>query len=329
MVSRVGRMSLAVAVAGALVAGCGGGSKSDAGAASGQAAGKKTVTVGVLVPSTTNEYWNAMLYGAKQQAKRTPGVKLLVQASRDDNNVSDMIAKIQDLQTRGAQALAIAPYLPDPAKPVLQRLVDDGIPVVCMDSCVTDWTNYASFIQTDNLKAGRLAGDHLHELVGEKGKVGMLQCFIGAPSCDARIEGAKQQLPPGIKVVGPLETQCLRDKAVKATQDLLTANPDIKALYAVCGQAALAAETVLRGAGRADIPVIGVDGVSEELDAIESGKQDSTVAQFPIRMGEIGVEMAVKAARGESVTKEIDSGEQLITKDMVAAFKAKYGVPGS
>lgn len=301
-------------------AGCGG-SDSDGGSTSGGGGttAKEDITIGLFVPSTTNDFWNTLTAGAREEAAKL-GVKLIVQASTDDADASAGITKIQNLITNGAQGLVVVPLAPT-YQPVLERALSQDIPVVCANSCIPDWDGQTSLIETNNVHAGELAGEYIKRLTGGSGVVGMLNCYAGIPSCDQRIDGAKSVLS-GNKVVGELDVRCARELAVKATQNILTANPDLKVLYATCGQAALAASTTLRGRGHADVPVIGVDGVREEIEAILAGTMNATIAQFPAKMGSLGVDQAVKAIRGEATTKHIDSGEELVTRDNAQQFLA-------
>jgi ribose transport system substrate-binding protein len=54
---------------------------------------------------------------------------------------------------------------------------------------------------------------------------------------------------------------------------------------------------------------------------LEAGVEDATVAQFPSKMAELGVDALVKAIRGEKVESLIDSGAALVTKDNMAQFQ--------
>ncbi|WP_127490253.1 sugar ABC transporter substrate-binding protein [Paenibacillus ehimensis] len=71
------------------------------------------------------------------------------------------------------------------------------------------------------------------------------------------------------------------------------------------------------------ILVVGFDGTSEGLNAINSGGLTAEVAQDPYRIGHLGVEAAVKAIRGEIIDKRIDSGVKVITKENVEETLAK------
>jgi simple sugar transport system substrate-binding protein len=66
--------------------------------------------------------------------------------------------------------------------------------------------------------------------------------------------------------------------------------------------------------------VVGFDASPDELTAIKAGEESGSVAQFPAKMGSLGIDTAVKAAKGESVSANVDTGTQMVTKDNVAQF---------
>ena len=64
----------------------------------------------------------------------------------------------------------------------------------------------------------------------------------------------------------------------------------------------------------------GFDFCCGEKEALEAGIEDASVAQFPAKMSELGVDALVKAIRGEKVESLIDSGAALVTKDNISNF---------
>jgi simple sugar transport system substrate-binding protein len=66
---------------------------------------------------------------------------------------------------------------------------------------------------------------------------------------------------------------------------------------------------------------VGFDASPDEIAAIEAGTEDATVAQFPAKMGELGIETVVKAVRGEAIEPNVDTGTAIVTKDNIADFK--------
>ena len=67
--------------------------------------------------------------------------------------------------------------------------------------------------------------------------------------------------------------------------------------------------------------MVGFDASPDEVAAIEAGTEDASVAQFPAKMGELGVDTVYKAVIGETVEANVDTGTAIVTKDNVADFK--------
>jgi ABC-type sugar transport system substrate-binding protein len=313
-----------VLVGGALaVGGCGG--DSDGSSAGQGTSSKKAVKIGLSLPPTSNEFWRAVEAGARFEARRL-GAEISVAATQEIQP-AEAISDIKNQLTAGANAILTVAY--DPGfKPTLDAALADKIPVVCVDSCIPGWNAYTSFVRTDNAKAGQIAGKYISELVKGSGAVSIVTCPVQYPSCNARQREARAVLKQttGVKIFGPIGNQCDQAEGVKDVQNALTANRAMKVLYGTCGQIALAADKVAEQNG-SSFDVVGVDGAKEELAAIRDGRQKATVAQFPIKMGQLGVRQLVAAVRGEKVTKDIDSGAELVTAENVADFIAENSEP--
>jgi ribose transport system substrate-binding protein len=118
-----------------------------------------------------------------------------------------------------------------------------------------------------------------------------------------------------------MPAEYVRANAVTAMQDLLQANPDVKAVYAHNDDMALGALQVLRENNRKDVLVAGVDGLSEAVKDLAAGDQFvATAANDPIRLGAGTIETARKVAAGEKLPPFIDAGTALIDKQTVGEF---------
>ena len=92
-------------------------------------------------------------------------------------------------------------------------------------------------------------------------------------------------------------------------EDAVAANEQIDGVFVGWDGAALAAHTVLTEAGRIDDTLIcGFDCYPQSLKFMKEGTFEANVAQSPYKMGYQGIETAVKAAKGETVEKSIDTG---------------------
>jgi simple sugar transport system substrate-binding protein len=145
----------------------------------------------------------------------------------------------------------------------------------------------------------------------------------GVPALDDRVKGMEEGLgSSGIKVVGKAPTDCDQDKGVSAAADLLTAHPDVDAIYGACGPPVLGAIQSIDRAGRGpdDMLLVGFDALPDEVKQIKAGTEDASVAQFPAKMGEMGMDTLLKAVNGEDVPPTVDTGTEIVTKDNAGDF---------
>ena len=66
---------------------------------------------------------------------------------------------------------------------------------------------------------------------------------------------------------------------------------------------------------------MGFDACCGELEAIRAGTEDASVAQFPAKMGELGIATVVKAIHGDPVDANVDTGAGLVTPENVEDFE--------
>ena len=152
----------------------------------------------------------------------------------------------------------------------------------------------------------------------------MLEGVAGVPALDARVKGMTEGLAGlDVTIVQQLPTDCDQVKGLDAAEAILTANPDVKAIYGACGPPIIGARESIKNANRMQhgIIVVGFDASPDELAAIEAGTEDASVAQFPAKMGELGVDTVYKAVLGEPVEANVDTGTAVVTTDNVADFK--------
>ena len=115
-----------------------------------------------------------------------------------------------------------------------------------MDNDIPSWKAKSSVVATNNFKGGVLAGKYLAKHLKAGDKLGVLAGVPGVPALDARVNGMLAglgSLRSQVKVVGKLQTDCAQDKGFTAAQTILTANPDIKAMFSACGPPAMGATT--------------------------------------------------------------------------------------
>ncbi len=217
-------------------------------------------------------------------------------------------------------AIVITPTSPN-VLTALDKAVAAGIKVVLVDNDLPGWSGKSTVVATDNLAGGKLAGAWLAEHLPADANVAVLQGRLGNPSLDERVSGMKTGLAGKAHVVAEVVTDCDQAKGRNATLDILAEHPDVAAIYGACGPPALGALEATRSTGKNPaVKVVGFDALPGELAAINAGEEAGSVAQFPARMGTMGVQGAVDAARGKKVAAKVDTGTEMVTKANVGSF---------
>lgn len=277
------------------------------------------LTIG-LITKFPVDFYDIMVAAAKEWDANEPGAEVIFAQGESGTDDEGVIAAIQSFVTQGVDAIAVTPTSPNVAGE-LQKAVDAGIPVVLIDNDIPDWDGKTSVVATDNYAGGVLAGQWLKENLPQGAKLAVLQGVLGNPSLDDRVNGMLEGLGDYAEIVATTPTDCDQTKGLNAGQDILTANPDLDAIYAACGPPILGTLEAIASAGRSGIITVGFDAGPDELAAIVAGTESASVAQFPAKMGSLGVQAAFDAAQGKKVEPLIDTGTEIVTKDNAADFQ--------
>lgn len=268
-------------------------------------------------------FYSTMEDAAKKYAAAHPEIELVIGQGQGATDIEGQIALIESMITQGVKGLAITPVDPTVA-PALDKAVSAGIRVVLVDNSIPNWKGQTALVSTNNLNGGKIAGEYLKTVLKSGDKIGILQGVPGVPALDDRVTGMMEGLGDvKVDVVGKGATNCTLELGTSVTEDILTANPDLKAIYSACGPPIPGAVKSISNAGIANdnLIVVGFDACCGEIEAIKSGAEDASVAQFPAKMGELGIDTVVKAIRGESVEANVDTGAGLVTLQNVKDFE--------
>jgi simple sugar transport system substrate-binding protein len=261
---------------------------------------------------------------AKTWDEAHPEAEVLFAQGQSATDDAGQIAAIEDLVAQGVQGLAVTPTSPA-VIPALDKAIAAGVPVVLMDNDLPDWTGKSSVVATDNLQGGLLAGEWLAGQLQPGDKLAILEGVPGVPALDARVDGMLQglgDLASEVEIVKRLPTACAQDQGQTATEDILTGDPDVTAIYAACGPPAVGAATSIANAGIApeDIILVGFDALPDEVALIVAGSEDASVAQYPAKIGELGIDTLLKVVQGDTVEPFVDTGTAMVTAENASEF---------
>ena len=267
-------------------------------------------------------FFGTMEDAAKAYAAAHPGVEIVFGQGKSATDIEGQIALIESMTSQGVQGIALTPVDPTVAS-TLDKAVAAGVKVVLMDNNIPNWSGRTALATTDNLAAGKIAGGYLKTRLKSGDTIGILEGVPGVPALDDRVKGMLAGLDGvDVKIVGRGATKCTEELGINVAEDILTKNPDVKAIYSACGPPAAGAAQAIKNAGKSGkILLVGFDYCCGEKEALTAGIEEATVAQFPSKMAELGVDALVKSIRGEKVESLIDSGAALVTKDNMDKIK--------
>ncbi|MCM3569877.1 sugar ABC transporter substrate-binding protein [Neobacillus mesonae] len=275
--------------------------------------------VAVVLKSLEAEYFKLMESGAKIGFKDFD-VEGTILAPSSQTEVEKQINILEDLLTKDLDALIVMPSQSKAVIPVLEKYKAKGIPVLLVDSDI-EWDGKTTFIGTDNYTSGHEAGNVLASHLKKGDEIAIIEGVLGTPVSEDRVKGAEDALKEaGLKVAATQTADFDRVKAVSVVENILTANPNIKGIFAANDEMALGALKATT-ARNMSIPIIGIDGTSEAIQSISKGGLTATVAQQPYNMTYKSVENAIKVIEGGKIDKKINSGKDIIITKKNASEK--------
>jgi ribose transport system substrate-binding protein len=234
--------------------------------------------------------------------------------------------------SRGVSGIVLAPLdeaaLAQPVADATRR----GIPVVIIDSGLKG-NDFVSFVATDNRKGGRLAGDHLAQLLHDAGTVVMLRYAEGSESTIQREEGFLEAIGAhkGLEILSSNQYGGADvEGAYKKSEALLSRfkRPDgtlgVDGIFTPNESTTLAMLRVLEDNGWAGkVKFIGFDASDTLVKGLGDAHIDGLVLQDPVNMGYLGVKTMVSHIHGQPVDKRVDTGVRLISREHMNDADAK------
>ena len=234
---------LGAAIAALVVTGCSTGT--DAGGGSGATASGtgaksgKRYKVGVSIPAADHGWTAGVKYWAEQAKKNNPDIDWDIEAAGEPGK---QISDLENMQTQGVDAVVILATESAPLTPIAEKLHSAGILIINVDRGFTKPVADV-FIEGDNKAFGRKSAEFMVQKLGGNGNVAILEGIPSTVNTD-RVGSAMAvfKASPGIHVVAQDSGMWNREKAEKAMQNMLTANPKIDAIWASDDDMALGAE---------------------------------------------------------------------------------------
>jgi ribose transport system substrate-binding protein len=309
-----GVLALTLAACGAQVRESGGGQ--EGGGGGGQ---EGPLRLAVVPKAVGFDFWEQVRIGAQCAAKEAEGGEIQIQwdGVTAETNVSGQVDLLTNFATQGVDGMVYAATDAKVLADVSKTALDQGVTVVNIDSGTDPQPKEVPVVATDNVAAAEKATEYLVEELGGKGEVAFIPFQPGTATNDTRTEGFKNVLEenPDVELVAEQSSESDPNVALEVTENILTANPNLDAIYAANEPGVVGAAEAVRRAGKeGEITIVGWDTAPDEVKAVEEGVVSALVAQNPFRMGYDGVNLAVGAIRNDAQLRDIDTGSTLVTK---------------
>jgi ribose transport system substrate-binding protein len=274
------------------------------------ASSSEKLYIPVISKGFQHQFWQAVKAGSEQAAKDL-NVDITFEGPESEAMVDKQVEMFQTALDKNPAAICLAAVDSKAFEPLLQKAKAANVPVIGFDSGV-DSDVPVSTASTDNIAATALAADKMAELIGGEGEVAIIAHDQTSRTGIDRVKGFTDQIKAKYPNITIVDTQYGGGDHLKSTdlaKAIIQAHPNLKGFFganegSIIG--VLNAVTELGMEGK--IVVIGYDSGKQQMDAIRAGTEAGAITQNPVGIGYKCVEAAVKASKGESLPKVIDTG---------------------
>jgi ribose transport system substrate-binding protein len=274
-----------------------------------------------FIPGIASDpFFVAMEIAAKEEAERL-GFELVYQGSSSDYSPQTQLPFVDGALTEGVDALIMAPTDGDALQASVQKAAAMGVPVVTVDTTVTDQSELVSHVTGDNEDGGRKAAQTMADLIGGEGKVFVVS---GAPTITTdslRVEGFVDEIEqnyPDIEIVGVEYAYSQPAEATTKVSAALLNNPDLKGVFAAEGNSGVGSVAALRNAdATGKVSLIGYDAYSNQVEELEQGIYSALIAQDPTEEARLAIQYAIASIEGraDDIEKEVVIPNVVMTKE--------------
>jgi ribose transport system substrate-binding protein len=275
----------------------------ESGCQSGGGKGSGGKRIGVTLLTREHEFYKDLEAGLKEAADKQ-GYQLTVTSG--DFDLAKQQSQIENFIVQGLDAIIVCPADSKGIGPAIERANQAHIPVFTAD-IAAQGGQVVSHVASDNLSGGRLAAQFIARALNDQGEVGIIGQQEVQSGLDREL-GFKEEMQkhPGIRIVSVLNGGGVRDKALKAADDMLQGNPNLKGIFGINDDSALGALSAAEGRGKGDLVIVGYDATPEAVKAIRRGSAlKADVAQQPRDLGAKTIEAISTHFAGGQAPKSI------------------------
>ena len=279
-----------------------------------------------FVTNNASPFWVIARKGTEKAAKDIPDIEVDFRIP-SDSTAAEQQRIVDDLLAKGVHGIAISPVDPANQSPMLNRAAAQTL-VVTQDSDAPN-SNRSCYIGTDNVQAGRQAGEMVKEALPQGGKIMIFVGTLDAANAQQRYQGLKEALAgSNVQIIDVRTDNTDRVRAKSNVADTLVNNPDIAGLVGLWSYNGPAILSAVKEANKVDkVKIVAFDEEDETLSGIKQGAIYATVVQQPFEFGYQSMQLMAKILHGDKSqippSKQIYVPTIAVKKENVEEFTKK------
>jgi len=296
-------------------------------------AGSAHYTIAYVPGATGVAFYDTLLSGMKAKAASL-GMTVLYQGS-PNFAPADQTPIVDAMCTKHPNALIVSPTDPVAMAPAIDTCLNAGIPVITVDTGLSNTSQLTSAISTDNDSGGKAAADYVGKALGGKGEVALMSLSPTATTQVDRINSFEQEIKavyPGITVLPVQYTAQATSDSETVARSILAAHPGVKAFFGSAEPNAEGVAAALKALGlTGKVLNVGFDASPTEIALLKSGEINATVAQPAAEEGADAAQFAYDKITGDpgGITATVQLPDVLLTTADAsdAAFEKYFYIP--
>jgi ribose transport system substrate-binding protein len=278
-----------------------------------------------FITNNAANFWTIARKGVEKADAELPDVT--VEFRLGNGTAAEQKRIVDDLLAKGIDGIAISPVDPDNQVQMLNDISKQAL-VFTHDSDAPN-SQRTCYVGTDNVAAGRQAGEELKKALPNGGKIMVFVGKLDARNAQERLQGIKEAIAgTNIEIIDTRTDDTDQVRAKANVSEMLVSHPEVGALVGLWSYNGPAILSAVRDAGKTgQVKIIAFDEDDETLTGVKSGAIVGTVVQQPYEFGYQAITLLAKAVKGDMsgipASHQLFIPTQVIRQNNVDEFRAR------
>jgi ribose transport system substrate-binding protein len=279
-----------------------------------------------FVTNNASDFWSIARRGVEKADNELTDVSAEFRIT-SDGSAAEQKRIIDDLLAKGINGIAISPVTPENQTALINEAAAKAL-VFTQDSDAPN-SNRACYVGTDNVAAGRQAGQLIKEVLPAGGKIMLFVGKLDARNAQERVQGIREVLKDSnIQILDVRTDDADEVRAKSNAADTLVRHPDIKALVGLWSYNGPAIFSAVKDAKKVgQVKIVAFDEADDTLAGIREGAIHATVVQQPFEFGYQAIKLMAQVLKGDKSAippnKQVVVPTLVVNKDNVEEFTKK------